>query len=67
LAPVPPDSPAGEGDGDGLEVGDGLIVTDRVAVDVLGAEVTVRVAVVVSSRIGDREGSFVAVIVDVGS
>jgi hypothetical protein len=39
-----------------------------VTVDVLGAEVTVRVAVVVvSSRIGDREGFFVAESVDVGS
>jgi hypothetical protein len=58
---------AGDEDGDGLAVDDGLIVTDRVTVDVLGAEVTVRVAVVVSSRIGDREGFLVADGVDVGS
>jgi hypothetical protein len=62
---VPAGSPAADEDGDGfavgdwLEVGDGLIVTDRVTVDGLGAAVTVWVAVV-SSRIGDREGSFVA-------
>ena len=67
LAPVPAGTPAGDEDGDGVAVGDGLIVTDRVTVDVLGAEVTVRVAVVVSSRIGDREGFLVADGVDVGS
>ena len=56
------------GEGDGLAVGDGLIVTDRVTVDGLGAAVTVWVAVVVvSSRIGDREGSSVADRVGVGS
>ena len=55
-------------DGDGLAVGDGLIVTDRVTVDGLGAAVTVWVVVaVVSARIGDREGFFVADGDDVGS
>ena len=44
----------------------GLIVTDRVTVDGLGAVVTVWV-VVVSTRIGDREGFFVADGVGVGS
>ena len=43
----------------GLAVGVGLIVTDRVTVDGLGVAVTVWVGVV-SSRIGDREGFFVA-------
>jgi hypothetical protein len=67
FALVPAGSPAGEEEGDGLAVGDGLIVTDRVTVDVLGAAVTVRVAVVVvSSRIGDREGFSVADGADVG-
>jgi hypothetical protein len=69
-APVSAGSIAGDGDGDGegLAVGDGLIVTDRVTVEGLGAAVTVSVAVaVVSSRIGDREGLFVADSVDVGS
>ena len=53
-------------DGEGLAVGDGLIVTDRVTVDGLGAAVTVSV-LVVSSLIGDREGFFVADSVGVGS
>ena len=66
---VSADSPAADEEGDGLAVGDGLIVTDRVTVDGLGAAVTVWVAVVVvvSSRIGDREGSSVADRVGVGS
>ena len=63
---VSADSPAADEDGDGLAVGDGLIVTDRVTVDGLGAAVTVWV-VLVSSRIGDREGFFVADGVAVGS
>ena len=66
---VSADSPAADEEGDGLAVGDGLIVTDRVTVDGLGAAVTVWVVVVVvdSSRIGDREGSSVADRVGVGS
>ena len=65
---VSADSPVADEEGDGLAVGDGLIVTDRVTVDGLGAAVTVWVAVVVvSSRIGDREGSSVADRVGVGS
>ena len=43
----------------GLAVGDGLIVTDRVTVDGLGAAVIVWVAVV-SALIGDRDGFLVA-------
>src|SRR4029434_1607486 len=67
FALVPAGSPAGDEEGDGLAVGDGLIVADRVTVAVLGAAVTVRVAVVVvSSRIGDREGFSVADGADVG-
>jgi hypothetical protein len=71
-APASADSPAADEDGDGLAVGDwlavgnGLIVTDRVTVDGLGSAVTVWVAVV-STRIGDRGGFFVADSVDVGS
>ena len=53
-------------DGDGLALGDGLIVTDRVTVDGLGAAVTVCV-VVVSTRMGDRGGLLVADRVAVGS
>ena len=65
---VSPASPAGDEDGDGLAVGDGLMVTDRVTVDGLGAAVTVWVWVsVVCSRIGDREGFSVGDRVDVGS
>ena len=65
-APVSADSPAADEDGEGLAVGDGLTVTDRLTVDGLGAAVTVRV-VVVSTRIGDRDGFFVADGVGVGS
>jgi hypothetical protein len=66
--PVSAGSSAGEGDGEGLAVGDGLTVTDRVTVDGLGAAVTVCVVVVlVSTRIGDREGFLVADGVDSGS
>ena len=63
--PVSADSPAAEAEGDGLAVGDepavrdGLAVTVRVTVDGLGTAVTVWV-VVVSTRIGGSEGSFVA-------
>jgi hypothetical protein len=49
-----------------VAVGDELIVTERVTVDGLGAAVTVWV-VVVSPRIGDREGFFVADGASVGS
>jgi hypothetical protein len=66
---VSADSPAAEGDGDGLVLGDVLTVTDRVTVDGLEAAVTVWVAVVamVTSRVGDREGFCVADRVAVGS
>ena len=40
-APVSADSPDADEDRDGLAVGDGLIITDRVTVDGLGAAVTV--------------------------
>jgi hypothetical protein len=73
--PVSAGAAAGDGEGDGLAVGDGLIVTDRVTVDGLGAAVTVCAEAVtvwvlvvgVSSRIGDREGFVVADGADVGS
>lgn len=66
--PVSAGSPAEDGDGKGVAVGDGLTVTDRVTVDGLGAAVTVWVVVVlVSTRIGDREGFLVADGVDSGS
>jgi len=73
--PVSPGSPAADADGDALAVGDGVIVTDRVTVDGLGAAITVCAEAVtvwvlvvgVSSRIGDREGFVVADGADVGS
>jgi hypothetical protein len=59
-------SPSAVEDGEGLALGDALIVTDRVTVDGLGAAVTVWV-VVVSTRIGDRDGFVAADRVAVGS